>query len=65
LRANQPGKQSRRIFQREGNMPVAMQGKLVSFLMDVPNEFRVMLDAFSYKMECGTDLMSSQHIQQG
>jgi len=57
--------QSRRIFQREGNMPVAMQGKLVSFLMDVPNEFCILLYAFPYQVECGTYLMSSQHSQQG
>ncbi len=64
LGADQSCVQRQWVFQREGDMPVAVQGKLMSALVDLLDQIRVALDAFPYQVECGTHLVPLQHLQQ-
>jgi hypothetical protein len=45
-------------------MPVAVQGKLMTTLVDLLDQSRVVLDAFPDQVECGTYLVPLQYIQQ-
>ena len=63
LRVDQFCAQLFRIFHREGQVPVAVQGKLMSALVDMVAQIRVALDTLPYQMEGGPHLMSFQHFQ--
>jgi hypothetical protein len=45
-------------------MPVAVQGRLVSALMDQADKVRVAFGALSHQMERGADPVSFEHLQQ-
>ena len=55
--------QVRRVFKREGQMPITMQRKLMSVLVDLSYHMRIALHALPDQKERGTDIVFCQHIQ--
>jgi hypothetical protein len=64
LGANQSCTQRQWVLQWKRGMPVAVQGKLMTALMDMVDQIWVALGAFPDQVECGTHLVSLQNLQQ-